>query len=107
MDRGELSKKSMREDYITTQGLIILALGRVCEFLCSNDRIDMQQALKGLKNIDWLRNNEECWMNRAIKPNGKINRNEQGIFLTYVQIKRLLDLPITDEESKKESIMRG
>lgn len=107
MDRGELSKKSLREDYITTQGLIILALGRVCEFLCSNDRIDMQQALKGLKNIDWLRNNEECWMNRAIKPNGKINRNEQGIFLTYVQIKRLLNLPITDEETKKESIMRG
>lgn len=107
MDRGELSKKSLREDYITTQGLIILALGRVCEFLCSNDRIDMQQALKGLQKIDWLRNNEECWMNRAIKPNGKINRNEQGIFLTYVQIKRLLDLPITDEEAKKESIMRG
>lgn len=107
MDRGELSKKSLREDYITTQGLIILALGRVCEFLCSNNRIDMKQALKGLQKIDWLRNNEECWMNRAIKPNGKINRNEQGIFLTYVQIKRLLNLPITDEELKKESIMRG
>ena len=67
----------------------------------------MKQALKGLQKIDWLRNNEECWMNRAIKPNGKINRNEQGIFLTYVQIKRLLNLPITDEELKKESIMRG
>ena len=46
-------------------------------------------------------------MNRVIKPNGKINRNEQGIFLTYVKIKRLLNLPITDEELKKESIMRG
>lgn len=46
-------------------------------------------------------------MNRAIKPNGKINRNEQGIFMTYVQIKRLLGLPITEEELKKESIMRG
>lgn len=107
MDRGELSKKSLREDYITTQGLIILALGRVCEFLCRRSDIDMPNALKGLKKIDWLRNNEECWMNRAIKPNGKINRNEQGIFMTYVQIKRLLGLPITDEELKKESIMRG
>ena len=29
MDKGELSKKSLREDYITTQGLIILALGRL------------------------------------------------------------------------------
>ena len=107
MDRGELSKKSLREDYITTQGLIILALGRVCEFLCRHSDIDMPSALKGLKKIDWLRNNEECWMNRAIKPNGKINRNEQGIYMTYVQIKRLLWLPITDEELKKESMMRG
>ncbi len=107
MDKGELSKKSLREDYITTQGLIILAFGRVCEFFCRNPDIDMSNALKGLREIDWLRNNEECWLNRAIKPNGKINRNEQGIFMTYVQIKRLINLPITDEEVKKESIMRG
>lgn len=107
MDKGELSKKSLREDYITTQGLIILAFGRVCEFFCRNPDIDMSNALKGLREIDWLRNNEECWLNRAIKPNGKINRNEQGIFMTYVQIKRLLNLQITDEEVKKESIMRG
>ena len=107
MDNGELSKKSLREDYITTQGLIILALGRLCEFYCANPEIRMAQSLKGLKKIDWLRNNEECWMNRAIKPNGKINRNEQGIFLTYIQIKRLLSLPITNEELKKEQKMRG
>ena len=107
MDKGELSKKSLREDYITTQGLIILAFGRLCEFYCANPEIHMVQSLKGLKKIDWLRNNEECWMNRAIKPNGKINRNEQGIFLTYIQIKRLLTLPITNEELKKEQKMRG
>lgn len=107
MDNGELSKKSLREDYITTQGLIILALGRLGEFYCANPKIDMVKSLKGLRKIDWLRNNEECWMNRAIKPNGKINRNEQGIFLTYIQIKRLLSLPISDEELKKENKMRG
>lgn len=107
MDSGELSKKSLREDYITTQGLVILALGRLGEFYCVNPQINMAKSLKGLKKIDWLRNNEACWMNRAIKPNGKINRNEQGIFLTYIQIKRLLSLPISDEEAKKERIMMG
>lgn len=107
MDSGELSKKSLREDYITTQGLIILALGRLCEFYCLTPHIDMVTSLKGLYKIDWLRNNEECWMNRAIRPNGKINRNEQGIFLTYVQIKRLLSLPISMEEIQKEKIMKG
>ena len=107
MDSGELSKKSLREDYIITQGLIILSLGRLCEFYCLNRDINMAKSLKGLYKIDWLRNNEESWMNRAIKPNGKINRNEQGIFLTYIQIKRLLSLPISNEELKKESIMKG
>lgn len=107
MDRGELSKKSLREDYITTQGLIILALGRLAEFYCANPKINMEKSLKGLQRIDWLRSNEDAWMNRAIKPNGKINRNEQGIFLTYVQIKRMLSLPISDEEVKKESKLRG
>lgn len=107
MDSGELSKKSLREDYIITQGLIILAIGRLCEFYCNNPSIDMEKTLKGLRKIDWFRNNESSWMNRAIKVNGKINRNEQGIFLTYVEIKRLLNLPITEDELKKESLLMG
>ena len=107
MDAGELSKKSLREDYITTQGLIILALGRLCEFFCNTPAINMCETLKGLRKIDWLRSNEDCWMRRAIKPNGQINRNEQGIFLTYIQIKRLLSLHISDDEAKKEKILMG
>lgn len=107
MDAGELSKKNLREDYITTQGLIILALGRLCEFYCTNTEINMSQSLKGLRKINWLRNNEEHWLNRAIKPNGKINRNEQGIFLTYIEIKRLLNLFISTDELNKEKILLG
>jgi len=103
MDRGDLSKKSLRENYIVTQGLTILALGRLCEFFYEYDDLDMKESLKGLYRIDWLRNNTECWIGRAIKPNGKINRNEQGIYLTYIQIKRLLGLPISQEELRKES----
>jgi DNA sulfur modification protein dndB len=107
MDKGELSKKSLREDYIVTQGLIILSIGRLGEFFCQNKNIDMQKSLVGLRTIDWLRNNEKLWMNRAIKANGKINRNEQGIFLTYIQIKKLLSLPITNSESQKERAAIG
>lgn len=107
MDAGELSKKSLREDYIITQGLIVLSFGRLCEFYCAHPAIDMVDSLKKLRNIDWLRNNERCWMNRAIKANGKINRNEQGIFLTYIEIKRLIGLPISEEELKKEKHLLG
>ena len=102
MESGDLSKKSLRENYITTQGLIILSLGRLCEFYYNNPDIDLKQSLTGLRNIDWLRNNNKDWHERAIKVNGRINRNEQGIFLTYIQIKRLLNLPIDKKEIEKE-----
>lgn len=106
MDSGELSKKSLRENYIITQGLIILSFGRLSEFYYTNPQIDMIESLKGLKKIDWLRNNKN-WMNRAIKPDGKINRNEQGIFLTYIEIKRLLGIEIKKEELLKEKMFLG
>lgn len=102
MDRGELSKKDLRENYIVTQGVTLLALGRLGKYYSDNPDIDMSGSLQKLMSIDWLRNNSANWLGRAVKHNGKINRNEQGIFLTYVQIKRLLGLPITDEELNKE-----
>ena len=104
MDKGLLSKKELRENYIATQGVTLLAFGRLGQFFLENRDIDMQKSLKGLSKIDWLRNNKQHWLGRAIKPNGKINRNEQGIFLTYLQIKRLLKLPITTEEKNREKI---
>lgn len=103
MDNGELSKKDLRENYIVTQGVTILALGRLGKFFFENREIDMVNSLKGLKSIDWLRNNTSCWLGRAIKTNGSINRSEHGIYLTYIQIKRHLDLPISEEEQKKET----
>lgn len=102
LEDSQLSKKDLRENYIVTQGVTLLALGRLGRYYYENQEIDMSASLAGLKKIDWLRNNTDCWLGRAIKQNGKINRNEQGIFLTYLQIKRMLDLPLSYEERKKE-----
>ena len=85
-----------------TQGVTLLAFGRLGRFFFDHPEIEMKARLKKLFSIDWLRNNTSCWLGRAVKPNGQINRNEQGIFLTYIQIKRLLDLPITADELQKE-----
>lgn len=102
MDRGELSKKDLRENYIVTQGVTLLALGRLGRYFLENPTIDMNEYLSKLSQIDWRRNNTENWLGRAIKHDGKINRNERGILLTYIQIKRLLGLPISDDELQKE-----
>ena len=102
MYRGDLSKKDLRENYIITQGVTILAFGQLGQFYYHNKGINMTESLEKLREIDWLRNNTKYWMHRAVKQNGAINRNEHGIQLTYIQIKRLLELDISNEEIEKE-----
>lgn len=102
LERGEISKKALRENYIATQGITLQALGKLGGFFYSNPHLDMASALQGLRSVNWLRNNTECWENRAIKQNGSISKSEKGILLTYIEIKRLLSLPITAEETMRE-----
>lgn len=102
MDKGELSKKELRESYISLRGITLHAFGKLGYFFFSHPEYDLNENLTGLSKIDWSRSNLECWENRAITDKGRINRNENGIFLTYVQIKRLLNLEIDNEEAARE-----
>ena len=102
MDKDELSKRELREAYICTQGITIHALGKVGNYLYLNPKYNLEKSLHGLSKIDWTRSNLKCWKERAITNTGKINRNETGIFLTYIQIKRLLELDIEKEELTRE-----
>ena len=102
MDKGELSKKELRESYISLRGITLHAFGKLGAYFFSHPQYDIHKYLTGLSKIDWSRSNLECWENRAITDKGRINRNEKGIFLTYIQIKRLLNLKIDSEEAARE-----
>lgn len=102
MDKGDLSKKELRESYISLRGVTIHAFGKLGHYLFLHPEYDLNKSLKGLSKIDWTRSNLKCWENRAITDNGRINRNEKGIFLTYIQIKRLLGLQIDNDEATRE-----
>ena len=102
MDKGELSKKELREAYISLRGITLHAFGKLGAYFFSHPQYDIHKYLTGLSKIDWSRSNLECWENRAITDKGRINRNEKGIFLTYIQIKRLLNLGIDSEEAARE-----
>ena len=102
MDKGELSKKELRESYISLRGITLHAFGKLGAYFFSHPQYDIHKYLTGLSKIDWSRSNLECWENRAITDKGRINRNEKGIFLTYIQIKRLLNLEIDSEEAARE-----
>lgn len=103
MDKGDLSKKDLRENYISTQGVTIHALGKLGCYLFQNPENDLEHCLVGLRDIDWTRSNLECWQKRAVTDAGRINRNEKGIFLTYIQIKRLLNIKIENVELTREN----
>lgn len=102
MDKSELSKKELREAYISLRGITLHAFGKLGAYFFSHPQYDIHKYLTGLSKIDWSRSNLECWENRAITDKGRINRNEKGIFLTYIQIKRLLNLEIDSEEAARE-----
>ena len=106
MDSGDLSKRELRETYISTQGVTMHAFGKLGGYLYNNSITNFDSALRGLSSIDWTRSNLDCWKERAITNTGRINRNEKGIFLTYIQIKRLLEINIDlDEKSREKQLL--
>lgn len=99
LEERQITKKDLRENYIITQGVTILALGYLGEFFYYHKEFDMKKYLVGLKKINWLRSNERDWLGSAIKFNGKINRTNAGINLTYLQIKKMLGIELTKKEN--------
>lgn len=98
LERRQISKKELRENFIITQGITILSLGYLADYFFSHKELCMNAYLPNLKNIDWSRNNIKCWLGCAIKTNGRINRTDSGINLTFIRIKSLIGLPISDSE---------
>ncbi|MBQ4122642.1 DNA sulfur modification protein DndB [bacterium] len=102
-----LTKKDLRENYITTLAITINAFGRLGRYFYDNKDVDMNIFLKNLSSIDWLRSNRENWLGRAIRNDGKIKNNEEAVILTCTKIKMLLGIDLTKEEEYKEKQFNG
>ena len=106
LERKEITKKDLREDYVTTLGVTLLSLSRVGSWLYNNDQTNAITYLKRLSNIDWRRSNP-IWKDRMIRPNGKIINNETAIYLIGNIIKENIEMPLTKEEEKKEKAFKA
>lgn len=98
----ELTKKSLREEYIVTQNIVLYALGKLGNFFLKNKNIDMKYYLPNLKKINWLRTNPD-WESRAIV-NGKISVKSSNITFTYIKIKELIGITLEDKEKSLNEI---
>ena len=98
-----LTKKDMRENYIITLAITLTALGKLGRYFFDNPDVNMVESLKKLQLIDWSRNNEENWLGRMIREDGKVMNSEEAITLTCAKIKQLIGVPLSKDEIAKES----
>lgn len=92
-----------RSDYISSNGVVLEALGLVGNYLYKNNPYDWKKILSNVKYIDWHRTNLEDWENRVIGPNGRIVKSATYVRLTSNLIKTKLGLPLTKDECKLEN----
>lgn len=101
LQRKEISKVDLRENYIITQAVVIHALGRVGNFFFTNRDENMEEVLKGLKKIDWHRSAEQ-WYLRTIRANGRMISSETAVVLTANTIKQALGITLSRDEIVRE-----
>lgn len=104
MDAGELPKIRLREDYLICQSVIIEALGQVgAYFIVHEEMID--EILAKLEYVDWHRS-AKCWRGRCIKENDRMMKSNQAVILSCNVIKKVLEIPLNEEEKKIEKKKR-
>lgn len=96
-----LTKKALRENYIIALAITISAFGKLGRYFYDNRPLDMRSYLVRLREINWLRSNDE-WVGRTIRQNGKVLNSEDSISLTCSAIKSQIGLPLTKEEQQRE-----
>ena len=99
----DITKKDLRENYIITLAITLIALGKLGRYFYENKDEDMSTKLSKLREIDWSRNNDENWLGRTIRENGKVMNSEEAITLTCSKIKQLIGIPLTKDEKAKET----
>jgi DGQHR domain len=101
LERKEISKIDLREKYIVTQAVVVLALGRVGATFYQAPEYTPAEILPKLQTVNWRRNAAQ-WKMRAISPNGRMITGEHAAKLIGNYLKNVLGLPLTEDELHQE-----
>ena len=96
LQQKQIVKKSLREDYIITQNIVLYALGKIGGFIYNHKISNWDEYIEKLSSINWLRTNSE-WQGIAIE-DGKISKKSTNVTLTYIKIKQLIGLELSEKE---------
>lgn len=103
----EISPHIFRNTYVSSNGVVLEALGIVGNYLYKNNLNDWKNILVKLNTIDWNRTNLTDWENRVIGPTGRIVKSSTYVRLTSNLIKIKLGITLSKEELKLESDMNN
>lgn len=98
----EMNPHFFRTDYISSNGVVLEALGLIGNQLYKDHPHDWKKILSKISTIDWNRSNLDDWGNRVIGPTGRIVKSATYIRLTSNCIKHKLGLPLNKDEEKLE-----
>lgn len=99
----EISPHIFRNTYVSSNGVVLEALGIVGNYLLKNNIADWKNYLLKLNDIDWNRSNLNNWEDRVIGKSGRIIKSSSGVRLTSNLIKMKIGIILNTEESKLES----
>lgn len=99
--RGAISAAEVRKDYIHSHTVALAAIGRAGRALLSEYPDDWRGPLKAFNSVDWRRSNSAQWEGRATV-GGRVSIAGNHVTLMANEIKRILGLQLTPEESEVE-----
>ena len=105
LENGHITKTSLRENFIATQGIVIQALGKLGAYY-ANGKYESIERIDKLKYIDWNRS-ATSWKNRAIKSNGRIIANTKAVLLVSNLIKQKLGIKLSNDEQAAENMFKS
>lgn len=101
---GRLTSGEVRRDFIHSHAIVLQALGRVGKVLYKLSSSERARQIRKLRKLDWSRQNAQTWEGRAMV-GGSMSKTGKNITLTCNEIKRVLGLELTPEESSAEAVL--
>lgn len=98
---SKMTSGEVRRDFIHSHAIVLQAIGRAGRALYQLPSAERQRRIKRLRNVDWSRKNASAWEGRAMVGGGMV-KSSQNITLTCNEIKRVLGIKLTPDESTAE-----
>ncbi|MBE7417380.1 MAG: DNA sulfur modification protein DndB [Ideonella sp.] len=99
---SKMTSGDVRRDFIHSHAIVLQALGRAGRALYELPAPERAKRIKRLRTVDWSRQNAKTWEGRAMV-GGSMAKSGQNITLTCNEIKRVLGLKLTPDESAAEA----